>query len=320
MKRAQIKGEDIAAITSENAEYFGRMFWFTIGKCEIPITKMEELYKKYNLDERYLPPRPREKDVFKIATKLMESEEDIDETTRYEYLVRSSSALRKYLVREIHRMEDGKKKGNLEYKIVGYWDYDDEMGILATLEASELKDIFDEKTKELRDKFNHLMEVYTDKQIRDELRRVIYAMPTISLRQSGGVYFVPENPRHISILEGFANILDEINSNYSKTIYTTELVYIPVITTEPNRKMLIKKYEVDAKEKLEKIFKSIKSLIDSDTTISVNTFQQYMNEIRNIRETKQKYEELLKTDMDTVEMQIEILNEHIEKLASKVSV
>lgn len=317
MREINIKGEKVAAITSKEGEFYGRLFWFSIGHCEVPIDDMVRLYQKYNLDEKLLPPEPREKDVFKVATKLMESvDEDVinGEPVSIIYMVRAVGALRRALVREVHLKEGD--KGRLEYDIVGYWEYNEE--IVRILENERFKDLFTAKTKELENKFNYLLSIYTDKQIRDKLRNIIYAMPTISLRESGGVYFIPENKENIQILEGLANVLEEINKKYTSTDYTTELVYIPVVTTEPNKKMIIRKYEIDAKEKLEKLFSEIQEILDSDKEIPSGKFTALLKEITKIKETKKVYESLLENDLEIVEEQIQILNTKIDALASKV--
>ena len=331
LKQPTIGGERIVAYEPEDEEeieYYGRLVWYSIGKLLIPVDDLKELYKKHNLDiDRYFPNKIRPVDVFKVATKEMAETGIMNymgKEVTYEFMVRPLTPTRRRLVRELRVVGIEGKEDRLEYIELGEWQFnakDNSIISIPLVKDQQYLDVFNEKTQQLQKRYETLCNSFTDKQIRDTVRKIIYSMPKIPLRKSGSIYFIPKDKENIKVLEALSEIMNEINSKYGLSHFETEIVVMPVITTEPNRKMIIRKFQTYVRETISSTLKEISEILaDPNKQLHPSQYAQYVERYNELKRLKQEYTKLLEEEVMVAEEEYKILSEQLAKLMEKVKV
>lgn len=312
-KRTDVKINDkkIAVVQKEDSNFLGRIFWYTIAEADIPVDELEELYRELGIDKQYFPKTLRDDNVFKIVTKMAEHKGKFvynDETIEYEDLIRDLKGTR-ILVRET-------KSDKLKHPQIGEWKLEGGE-IESKLYDKRFKEEFDRITKLVKANFKKYKVTYRGKNIRDTLRDAIYTMNHIQLRPSGGVYFIPEI--YSQIMDRFSELIRVINKRYKVSTWNSELITIPVIDTEPQRDMIMYKYEEETANTIDKVLVEVTEVLkDDDATITPAKYGKLIEQLNYMKDTKQKYEDLLEKKLSKTEEGLKFLNQQLVQLTSKV--
>lgn len=312
LKEANVGGKSISVDTTQTGNTLGRVFWFSVGECEVTVEELRNHYYRLNIPMEYFPHDPRMPDVFKNVCMLHHEKKGTmtvnGETVHYTDMVRPNGAKRE-LVRET-------KHEKLRHINMGVWELMEvkpgEYSIHSECFEPEFCEVFKQVTKELESEFAYYANVYRGKNIRDTLRNVIYSLPYISMRDTGGVYFVPET--HADILDKMSQLMKILNLRHAKTATTTEIITLPVVDSAPHRDMLVVKYESDAKGKIDDMLKRTTEILKLRVKISPKTFAGMVEEKNRLNEVKKKYEEILQRQMDTTNQELDFLKEQLAKL------
>ncbi len=305
MKELQI-GETKVAVAAEAKEFLGRIVWYSVSEAPVDFETLENFLRQENVPAELWPKRTRPVDAFKLAVRSVQGKDyvvDYDTTVQDAKKVTDHSTM---LV--VERVRDTQLDA-LPVKFKVHFDKDKETLRFDANGGSAFGDL---KLCEVRDAIEEAYDTYrtcfSEKDIRAMLSQALKAGKSFVLKKHGGIYFVPED--YGPTAEALARVVEHIPG--------CEMVAVPVIDREPERKTLLKRYESATVERTKELMLSVKGLLDSKETLKPSTFEKIYKEVQYLKEQRAKYEEILSDTMDMVAIELEALNKYLGKLADRL--
>ncbi len=344
--KRSIAGQEVKAIEgdTEDVDFLGRLFWYTIGESLAPINKITDFVAKEKLDKELLPNPPKQKVAWRRAMRDMErkltikAEEEIEapeylvnfiersdkiklsdledeEMDRYvaEYMVRKLDKDTFHLVREIRRPDEDR----LDYTELIEWQYVNDQDRVAwkPLTTKDQHRNMGKMHKEMMEKKQKYEESANEYDIRKRVNEFLDGEQIITLKSSGGVYFIPE--KNQEIIQEVKKLLDQINE-WSTGGFRSELWQVPVISTEEQKDLIENGVKQETVKFADKKMKEIKQILQNDEEISKKKYHNLIEELKDVKERKQEYEEIIGRNLDTCEEQVNIMKKQIRKLSDNV--
>ena len=292
-------GETKVAVAQESPYGFlGRLLWYSVRKQTIPHGDFEALLTREGVPRDAWPRRTRPIDAFKTAVRDVQGKDYIVEPeTTYDASGKPKTDSKTMLV--VSRVRD----------VVA-----DALPVCmkASFHADTQTLTYDNGSADLRDRVDRAYEVYRNSYRDEDVRKMVtdslHAAYASNLKQSGGVYFIPEV--YAPGIEAVARVIEQLPG--------CEMVTVPVIDREPERKTLIKQYEKATLERLGELMLQVKDTVDKGDLVVPSVFTRFLNELEYLKEQKGKYEGFLNTAMGKVEVEMLALGSYMGKLASLV--
>ena len=298
MQELQIGDTKVAVAQESPFGFLGRLVWYSVRKQRIPQEDFESLCDKEGVPPDYRPRRTRAIDAFKNAVRSLSGSD---------YIVEPDL---------VYDPTTGLKTGQ-KAMIVATTVPDRASNSLPVV----LKAIFDPKTlnvayegtaqhlvPRIDDEYSLNRESYRDEDVRKMVVEAIHGAYAFNLKQTGGVYFIPED--HAASVESVARVIDQLAG--------CEMVSVPVIDGEPERRTVIKQYEKATLERLGELMAMVKETIDKGEEIVPSVYKRFHDEAEYIAEQKAKYEDFLSVAMEKVSIEATILGQYLGRLAGMV--
>jgi len=316
----KIHGKEVEATSSENGEhdFLGRLFWYTVGETLVPIDELTDFVIDNDITKELLPSEPKSKNAWRRATKELEKEyeDEIDEEddNKISYLTRREDKDTRHFVKETYYPNKDKP----EYEVLIEWIYDNENDYVSwkpmvddDTRFREIAGIHSEMSKRKEIYENSFTEIC----IRRNIKKLLDVRGKISLKSSGGVYFIPEE--HHELLKDIKKVLAKINE-YGKSSFRSELWQVPVVSNSEQRNMIehgIRKETVSfANQKM----KEIKDILKNNKEITMKRYQTLIKELKKVEKRKEDYSEIIGRNLETCDEQVNIMKQQIRKLADNV--
>jgi len=318
----KVHGEELAV--ADSGEFFGYMGFYSVSKTEVEDTILETEFKKaffgtgIGFRDVFFP--ISRVDVYKNVTKSFEhSVSDNNGTRKYKIEPKpaggkgKASGTKRWLVETYFDTNDSAPT----HRNLGYWDMDNG-SVLAYNTSGEAA--FDEMTSKLKSQIKKYEHIYTDKHIRDSIRRIVRLGQAIPLRPSGGVYFFPWV--HRSIVEGLSNLLETISAKYEIGGFGSELYITPVVRNSQQSRKLEEKFNHYNKEKTEELIMEIgqrvKESKESGKPINNRTWAMVRERATHLEEMKETYHNQLDTELQGAELLTDALRQALTDMAGLV--
>ena len=293
-----IEGSKVAVEQAREAETLGDVIWYSVQEQTIPFEDYEKLLAAEGVPKDYWPSRTRTVDAFKAAVHDLHSREYFVD---YETVIdpvkgRKTDSKTMLVVQRVH---------------------DQAIDALPVT----MKVHFDEKTDtmdfvggsaELAERVGTAYETYRTSYRAEDIRRTIHdairASRAIVLKRSGGVYFVPK--KNVGPVEALARAVEQLPG--------TEMIALPVIDREAERKTVLKRYEAATSHRIEELMFLVQDIVTKGEPVIPSTLKRFLDELDYLREQKGEYEGLLNTTMSKVDIEMQVLEAGIGKMASLV--
>ena len=319
----KINGKEVRAIEvndgdSNDTKFLGRLFWYTIGETLAPIDEYSEFVKINNITRELVPNAPKPKNAWRRATKDMEHAEELDDDTTVEFMTRRLNKDVRHFVREVKNT----KKGRLEYEELIKWTYvKAEKGRSEYVswnplvdDESRIKDIakYHRKMGDIKERYE---KSFTEHEIRRAIRDILEQSRQISLKSSGGVYFIPE--QYAEKLTDIKSVLTHINK-WGQSSFRSELWQVPVISNNEQRDMIEQGIREETVSYADSKMKEIKELLENGEEITQKRYTTLITELKKVEERKNEYAEIIGRNLETCDEQLDIMKLQIRKLADNV--
>jgi len=279
-------------------DVLGRITWYSVRKMRILHEDLDRILEKEGVPPNLRPRKTRDVDAFKSAVRsvegkdyIVENETSVDPTT-----VRLKVDPRSMLV--VSRVHDH-VSDSLPVRVK------------ATFTESKTIDFFGGDLavhQRIENEYADLRVTYRDEDIRTMASRAIHAAYAVNVKQTGGVYFIPET--FAPSVESVARVIDQLPG--------CEMVSLPVIDREPERKTVLKQYEKATLERIGELMNMVKETVDKGEPIVPSIYARFADEVSYLTEQRTKYEAFLNTAIGKVEIEMEVLNSNLGKLASMI--
>jgi hypothetical protein len=301
MDEVKVSGHKIAVPKGDTDEaFFGRILWFTMRACKVPHAKLRDKADDVGLGRNVLPSEMSPKDCFKNACKMTEDRRAFADGNNVEvFMVRSVGKDIRKLVREVQNLK-GKK---LQYTEVGEWEWDEtnpkQIGPISSdflvanddPDRDELRDIWNDKNHEMRQHYKDNCECFRENQLRtcftDRLRKSYRA---VSIRQTGGVYFVPET--YVENIKQWSELFDYMNK-FNTSSGRSFISAVEVIKTEENRTMLKENLDDTGERALTDLLNRAGGIFKEKKEVNSKTYGALMKEFSNLQDSHEEHAKLL---------------------------
>lgn len=294
-----VTAEKLVAVQNQHGvevQFLGSLLWYTIVDCRITKETLTELFTGIGLDSTYLPNDINPRDAFRRASKKMESlrRMDLGHGQYLNILVREVKMTRTKLTRQMVREIVDSKNKRLEYTPVAelVHHYNRTAGT-DRLDINELEPLLEQEGQAISllpyeyeaNKLN-----YNGNNIREVVARILADCDPVSVRPSGGVYFVPqEHEATIQRLQQFVKELAPFAVNGTRSSMHT----VPVVDAEEQREMVRESLEAQVEKEAEALIKEMTEVIRDGRKVSTRLAAGFADRARKLSATIKQYETTL---------------------------
>lgn len=211
---------DRYAESTADRSLLGRIIWSSVRKTSVPVDVVKAAFTRHAL-ERFAPPLSSPADVFRRVVKNVQTTIDHEDGTRTKVWAREIKSHPDEVVKRIVCEQMDSNGARLSYK--QSWDlrYNKKLGKLDLypINADEAGNMTsrdrhadphtgDEHMLEIRRDFNESLTRIDQDGLRRALTNALDASDSICVRDTGGVYFVPQNKS--DVVDGLIAISKEL--------------------------------------------------------------------------------------------------------------
>lgn len=319
----------LAGLPEEN--FIGQVIWYSING-NVSVTDMEQLFLLHNIPAEYLPKPIAPADAFRKATNLQDG-------YRYDYeapwngdghtvriLIREVSVengrIEKHIVRE-HVNPNGK---TLDYDKVGEAvftrpprkgrkivaggekvDFSLNQNVLRPEEIPLLTGM----VQQVRERYNHFCLYLDGNAVRKVIRDYVTNENAVSVKPSGGVYFVHKERRAaIDRIQRFVLAL-----NNGSTFHT-----LPLVDTAEQRDMLSDAFQSEVESDVESLLKDIAELNDRYKAGDVPSakYSDLFDRYQQVMTRSEEYTRVLGSSQERAATALDMAMTAVWELASRV--
>ncbi len=298
---------------SVEIEYLGSLLWMSISdKVRINTEELEKELKELGL-EKYKPRKINPRDAFRRATRDVEvKREKHGEGTYINLLVRPVRTGEGTMVRQLVREVVDGQNTRLEYKPVVQFETDREGNYNITPLVQDLHEPERRAMEQVGPLYEEASNNYEGEHIRGISHRVLNTCAPVSVRSSGGVYFIPQ--KHSETMNSLKQLIKNL-SEYDKGYGTTRAWSIPVIDASEHREMVEESLEEQVMSGSVKMIEDMKKALDSPSEeIQIGTIKDYAREIKKMKTLVDDYEEMLELQSTRAQQNLEIAQQLATKL------
>ncbi len=251
----------------------GYTIYWSLSQTKVEEPELEQLLGA-TIGTKYMPRKPIKKRVLRRALKELKHLEDAGLITK----VRDDAAMVGYIITEevINDAEELGESLDFQKRTVVVYEKDNDrlrFGKTLNTHAQALMDLYKEFT-----------DVFTSEDIRKIILEWVRDQSGITLRESGGIYFVPCE----------TSALDTLLTTVGGTLYT-----LPMLDCGTAKKQMyaIVKFEIESK--FEILAEEIKHLAAKGKTSEL-VFKRRLEEFKELRMKTEAYRDLLLVDADVI--------------------
>lgn len=247
--------------------FIGTVCWFSIIAARVKHEQLQTLFQQLGLDERFLPKPIKPIDAFRKATtetKLEYPMPWVDSESKARIMVREVTAAEEMVTRHIVRENVDAKGKTLSYDKIGeavfYRPSRQQrrngtiggeririqlMGTYPDVEMEQLR----KATEDMKARYHEMCAFLDSNAIRAIVRNYVVDLNAISVKASGGVYFVHKS-RQVE-LDKLRKFVQQIGSNFHT---------LPLVDTEEQREMLSDAFQNEVEDEVGALLKDIAAI------------------------------------------------------------
>lgn len=300
------------------ANFLGRILWFTISDMKVSHEQLKTAFNNAGIDEKYLPKPISPRDAFRRATKVAEAKRiKLSDDQYLNLLVREVKMSDDEIIRQLVREVVDSKNVRLEYLPVANLVLKDDKDFEA-YKLPAVGSLYKEENIALLkvgNEFDCCKDNYNGRHVRELVQNILNSCDPVSVRPSGGVYFTPE--KYSSTVQALSDLVREL-SQYSIDTERSRLYSIPVIDAVEHRVMVTESLEDQVKNDSQSLVAEMAKILKDGKTITPKLAEQYINRVKQLRETVKKYEDMLQTEILGTQSAMDIAMQQAKKLLDNV--
>jgi hypothetical protein len=270
-------------------QFLGYLTWFSISDCRVTKSQLEAAFAAAGLDEKGLPKEISPRDAFRRACKAGEIRtQELGNGRFLNILIRDVKSDKDQIIRQLVREVVDAKNIRLEYLPVADLVFtEDNLHVI----PRQLMNGHEQKSLRcIEEAYTVEKDHYNGRTIRDIVQDALWGCSPVSVRQSGGVYFVPE--KYGDTMKSLQAFVKDVN-NYVTTGGRSALYMIPVIDAEEQRQMLQESLEDQVKNETETMIEEMTKMLKSGLKVTQAVAQKYIERAKGLRSLVKEYAEVL---------------------------
>ena len=310
--------EDLRAVNNgEDGGFIGRLLWFSVSDMKVDRSTLEGLFNKAGINHKYLPKEISPRDALRRASKEIEvkREPNGQKGVHMNILVREVTCDKDRLVRQVVRETVDSDNTRLGYDVIAQVTLEGQDN--PKLEIKPMCKLYPNEQKlvdSIRDRYDDAVTHYNGKNARDIIKKILFDCNPVSVRPSGGVYFVPE--QYAGVVEGLKGLTNAL-APYSTTGESTKMYGVPVIDTVEQREMVMDSLEAQVGAMAEGLLKEMAEA-EKAGSLTQKRATQFVERVKELKKSCAEYKEWLETEKLKAESNLDIARKKATKLLSKV--
>ncbi len=294
--------QSISAAVNDTSATMGYLEWHTVSKCETQKDILKSKLRAHGF-ESYMPKEISPSDAFRRATSdIQKSKVETGNPDLYQnFLVREVYSDRFEIVRKIV-IETVDKAG----KALAYEPeeatirYDKKLDTIEYTASSKVTEDLISEALSLWEKYK---ETYTERHIREVCFNILQDMSPISVKPSGGVYFIPES--YSKTLISFLALVNELGES--------EGFKVPVIRNDENTDMVRRKLQDHIKSAIFEAAEVLKGeCLKGVANAKLTLVKQVITDFS-------EYQRVLQDELADMDGSLELLKAQARKIVEKLS-
>lgn len=298
MQELTIGDVKVAVAQESPFGFLGRLVWYSVRKQRIPQEDFEALCDKEGVPPEFRPRRTRPIDAFKNAVRSLDGSDYIVEPDIVYDPATGLKTDQKAMI--VATTKPDRVSNALPVVLKATFD---PVHTTIAYEGSATH-----LSPRVNQEFDENLASYRDEDVRKMVVESIHGAYAFNLKQTGGVYFIPED--HFPTVEPVARVIDQLPG--------CEMVSVPVIDREPERKTVIRQYEKATLERLGELMEMVKATIDKGEEIIPSVYKRFREEAEYITEQREKYEDFLNISMEKVSVEAQALGAYLVRLGTMI--
>lgn len=302
--------------------WLGAIWYGTFHRLEVPHDDLVKFAKEVGLGENWIPKATRPHDAFKQACREWE-QQTVEAVAKGKAKI--ENVIHEYRIMEVPdkpRARDwvritthpGAKPSKTA---LGRFEFDEHDAVVVSVydeaEKAGLAKSVRETGEQIKARTEVLKKCLIERDVRELARRVLENVNQLKLRD--GLYFVPRE--HAELVEKLEALVEKLQP-YHKLAEVSELKSIPYPDTEKLRKLIFVKFEGQTLGEIQAMLEAITPVLKSGAVYPKAAFVQLSRELERIKKAKEQYGTLLENTMATVDVQLEVLQKQLVKLADQL--
>lgn len=289
----------------DKADDIGFLILYSIGDDLYYREDLRKLLIANRIEEKYLPKPIRSSDAFRRATKAVETKRHRENETAEVYknfIVRDVRSKGDILQRNIVIETVNQQGERLEYNTEGAKMYFDKSTDQFTFVANDI--MASDLAEEAQKHYDIYLKAHNGAAIRASVVSYLYTLSPISLRNSGGAYFVPHKFK--SEIENFCNYVSSLDKG------DAQMYYLSDNTKNRNR------IKDNVKDNLDKVINQCRSVIqDDEGKFQKGQIASIVDDARRVVGQFKDYRELLNDTVNDLEGSVDLIRQSINLVLSK---
>lgn len=320
----------------------GVLAWTSVADCRIAREDLEAALRASNLDLKFMPRNLNPRDAFRRATAFdVEKHQEIVPGRYLNMLIRDVEETPNEMVKHVVREVIDEKNHRLDYRSVV------KLTLRTTVEVKTAKtsgrrpkgqpkvtrqyshqgleierlvpDLYEPEealiARVVKD-FAINEKHYDGTHMRIIVNSVLDACRTVSVRPSGGVYFIPHE--YEQTVEGLRVFLNNHLDKKTVTNNHSRLYRVPVVDSQEQRDNIAESLEDQVKEASRSLVGEMTEVIKTGKNIRTKTAENYLTRARDLMRLVKEYEDLLQSEITGVQATLELTEKQALKLMEQV--
>lgn len=299
--------QNVAAVSQQEDGILGHLVWYSISEMFVPRDELRQRLIDAGIGEDYMPRPINGADAFRKASSAVEGKGVIpswDKSISLNILVRNVTQDKDFVQRNLVLEITDKDNKELQYE--------PEEAVLLFNKASNNIEVTKSSLKsgpiidQIKDNFQLFLNNHDSQTIRTICTRYLWSLNPISVRPSGGIYFVPFQHKAgldklIAFLKGFGR-------------QTTEGHTVPLINTEEQRDMVKAKIA----EHLNNTLTEMAVMLKQPKKIEKGKANILLNNAKFVLENFRDYKEALNDELRNMDFTLDLIQQQMVCLLDRI--
>lgn len=306
-----IETESLLAFEDETGldlDFLGSLLWFTIAEGRVALEDIENAIEEGGLEDKYIPSLRCKRDAFRLASKTGEARGIEFGKKRVNLLVRDVKTAGNTLVRNLVREIVDAKNVRLKLVPVVRLELTEE----ERLTTSDLiEDLLPEErasVERMQDEFALSCVYFNAYTVRAIVQAVLSTCSPVSVRPSGGVYFIPE--KYKETVEGLKTFISVLN----KSSLHNSIFSVPVVNASEQRELIQESLEEQVTKEEIDLLAEVRRVVESGEKVTALKAKQYLQRAEKLSELVGEYEDILKYRATSARYNLDLAQKGIVKM------
>lgn len=337
--RKNLNDGDGPGSTSDDV-LLGELVWFSVSDAVrlMPETLIAALEAAKLDAERLVPRLPSPTSALSRAAEAAEvkgrrltkdrSGATVDEELYVSVLLRTASRGVKQLVTEVLDAANSRLSYRPVAKVSPGYENGKPDGTVSVERDTEGGDVSDNELLEaevdtisdLRSHYAFEKDRHDGEAARRVLGRVLFEANAVPLRNSGGMYFVPE--AHAEFARKILLFVEEVRLRAenapTRTARPSMAMKVPLVDREEYREVLAVSVEFFVQKEAESLIKEMASLVKGGKTVSGKRGRGFVDRVRKLKENVSEYEDLLQMQATEARAKLDIATREARALLQRI--